>query len=200
MTLPTRRAVVIGAASAAALSGLPAWALSDDEARALVTKTIDELKALLRIPGSGESRAPELRRIMESRANMPLIAKFSAGRAWRDMSKDQQTRFTDAFAHSVSVTYARRFDEYSGDPKIELGRTLDAGKKGMLVATPIELPTSETVNVEWLVSDRAGATQIVDIVIEGISMAAQQREEIGAKFERRNNDVEALIRDMASEG
>ena len=114
----------------------------------------------------------------------------------REMSNDQKSRFTDAFSHYIAVTYARRFDEYSGDPKIDLGRVRDAGKKGWLVATPINLPNGEQAAVEWLVSDRAGATQVVDLIVEGISMAATQREEIGAKFKRRSNDVEALIRDL----
>ncbi|MEM9139272.1 MAG: ABC transporter substrate-binding protein [Pseudomonadota bacterium] len=199
MVQHTRRQALIGATSVAILAGVsPAWALDSSGAKAHVSGTISELKALLQSAGSGASRAPELKRIMETRSDMPLIAKFSAGRAWRDMNTDQQGRFVSAFSHYISVVYARRFDEYSGDPQIDVGRTRDAGRKGVLVETPITLPGGEKVAVEWLVNDRAGPTKIYDMLIEGISMVVTQREEIGQMLARRNDNVEDLIRDLAS--
>lgn len=194
-----RRILMISAlaAGAAAVSG-PAFALSETEAKSHVQLTIDELTSLLTKSGSGASRAPALRTIMETRANMPLIAKFSAGRSWRDMNDDQQTRFREAFARFVSLTYSRRFDEFSGDPNISLGRAVDAGKKGILVQTAISNGASQPIAVEWLVSDRGGRVEIIDIVVEGISLATTQREEIGAMLNKRGGDVEALISDLAS--
>ena len=41
------------------------------------------------------------------------------------------------------------------------------------------------VMVEWLVSDRGGRVEIIDLLIEGISMAATQREEIEAMIDKR---------------
>lgn len=189
-------------ATGAALCGLglvrPALALTTDEAKSHVSATVDELKALLRISGTADSRAPELRRIMETRANVPLIARFAAGRAWREMSEAQQAKFVDAYARFLSVTYARRFDEYSGDPDISIGRAIDAGKKGILVESPIGQPNGQPIAVEWLVSDRGGQVEIVDIIIEGVSMAATQRDEIGQMLQTRGGDVEALIRDLGA--
>lgn len=195
----SRRAVLTGTATTAImLAALPAHALTDGEARALVEKTLDELLSVLKRPGSPAARAPELRKVMESRANMPLIAKFSAGRIWREMNDDQQGRYSSAFSKFVSVTYSRRFDEIKGDPKVRIGKVQDAGRKGMLVETPLSGPQGETISVEWLVSDRGGRVEIIDLVVEGISMATTQREEIAAMFEKRGNDVEALISDLNS--
>ena len=200
--LLNRRTLLAGALAGAGLATLvdvaPAWALSADQAKALVQATIDDLTTLLRQPGSGASRAPDLRRIMEARVNLPQIAKFSAGRVWREMSPEQQQRFVDAFSHYVAVTYARRFDEYSGNPDIYVDRAIDAGKKGYVVVSPIRQPQAQPVDVEWLVSDRAGKPEIVDLIIEGVSMATTQREEIAAKFQSRGQDVDSLINDLAA--
>ena len=194
-----RRALMLGGLSLVAISAPgPAFALSADEAKAHVQVTIDELRALLSQSGTGTSRAPALRRIMETRANMPLIARFSAGRAWRDMNDGQQQRFREAFARFVSISYSRRFDEFSGDPKIALGDTVDAGKKGILVKTGLSSGDGQPIAVEWLVSDRGGRIEIIDIVVEGISLATTQREEIGAMLDKRNGDVEALISDLGA--
>ena len=114
------------------------------------------------------------------------------------MNQRQQREYTDAFATYVSVTYSRRFDEYSGDPDISIGKTIDAGRKGILVESPINVPNGEAIAVEWLVSDRGGRVEIVDLVIEGISMAATQREEINAMLDKRGGDVDALIAHLRS--
>lgn len=188
--------LVVGLFSFAA----PALALTEADATSLVQKTIDDLKALLREPGTGRSRAEQLRAIMEERANVPLLARFVAGRTWRDMSDDQKARFTAAYSKFLAITYSRRFDEYSGDPNINLGRTIDAGRKGYLVQSPITPASGPDIAVEWLVSDRGGRVEIVDIVIEGISMAATQRDEIGAMIDKRGGDVEALIADLKAAG
>ena len=187
-----------GAVMAAVVGVAPAMALSAEQATAHVEATIGDLVTLLRRPGSADSRAPELRRIMETRGNLPQIARFSAGRVWREMTPEQQQRFVEAFSSYVAVTYARRFNEYAGDPDIYIGRTIDVGDKGFLVETPIRQPQGEPVRIEWLVSDRSGKTEVNDIVIEGVSMATTQREEIAAKFQRRGQDVEALITDLAA--
>ena len=189
-----RRRFITGLALVAGLAAAgPALALSESQAKDHVRVTLEELKALLQSPGSGSSRAPQLRRIMETRANVPLIARFSAGVSWRSMDASQQKRFTEAFSHYISVVYARRFDEYAGNPQFEIGNAVDAGKKGILVDSPIQIPNQGPVNVQWLVSDRGGRVEIIDLVIENISMLQTQREEIGAMFERRGGDVEAMI-------
>lgn len=197
----TRRGLVAGGLAGVALFlvslvAVPAWALTPDQAKQHVQTTVDELVALLRQPGNAESRAPQLRRIMETRGNLPQIAQFSAGRVWREMNPQQQQRYVDAFSDYVAHTYARRFSDYSGNPDIVMGRVIDAGNKGVLVQTPIRQPNAEPVNVEWLVSDRGGKPQVIDIIIEGVSMATTQREEIASMFQKRGQDVDALITDL----
>ena len=63
----------------------------------------------------------------------------------------------------------------------------------MLVESPIQMPDGKRYAVEWLVSDRGGAVEIVDLVIERVSMAATQRDEIGAMLDKRSGNVDALI-------
>ena len=194
------RRTLVGIAIVATVSGAwtPALALSERDARAHVEKTIGDLRLLLRQAGTPDSRAPKLRSIMEARANMKLLAKFSAGRAWREMSEAQRSRFTEAYSKFVSVTYARRFDEYSGDPQISIGRALDAGRKGILVETPVAQGNGQPISVEWLVSDRGGRVEIVDLVIEGVSMAATQRDEISKMLQVRGGDIDRLIADLGA--
>lgn len=194
-----RRELLAGgiAGMTAALMPLAALALTEAQARQHIEATINELLALLRTPGDAASRAPRLRAIMESRANLPRVAQFSAGRIWREMSADQQQRYLDAFAAYVARVYSKQFSEYAGEPEITIGRVTDAGQRGFLVSTPTREKGGQPIDVTWLVSDRGGRVEIADIIIEGVSMVTTQREEIGAMFQRRGNDVEALISHLA---
>ena len=190
----SRRALMITATAGVVAHALPALAMSRDEAIRYVEATVEEVRKVLTKAAGGPVSASDLRRVMVERSNMAQIARFCAGRSWRDMSDDQQKRYVDAFSHYISVTYARRFNDFSGTPTITIGRTTDAGRKGYLVESPIQMPDGKRYLVEWLVSDRGGAVEVVDLVIERVSLAATQRDEIGAMLDKRGGDVDALIK------
>jgi len=196
------RTALVVTATATGLAPSISFALNENDASTYVRQTIEEVAALVDSPGDGNSKAPKLLDIMERRAAMPQIARFAAGLAWRAMSDDQQTRFTAAFGKFVARVYANRFQEYSGQGKaadsFQLGRVIDAGRKGMLVQTTIVRTGEAPVLVEWLVSDRPGRVTIADIVIEGVSMLITEREEIGSMLEARGGDVERLIADLTA--
>ena len=195
----SRRTLIAGL-SGVALSAMsqPALAVSKQAARSHIETTVREIVAILNKAAGGPVGAPALRKVMARRSNMARIAQFCAGRAWRDMNAGQRTRYIDAFAHYISVTYARRFNDFSGTPEITVGRIVDAGSKGVLVASPIAMPNGKRYGVEWLVSDRSGTVEIVDLVIERISLAATQRDEIGAMLDKRGGNIDALIKTLAS--
>ena len=197
MSMRRRDLLAAGVAAAFFAQAMPAAALGEAEARDHIEKTVEEIRVLLREAGGGDVGPAPLREIMARRANLPQIAKFCAGRTWRDMNDAQRTRYVEAFSHYIAVTYARRFRDFSGEPQITIGRATDAGRRGILIESPILMPDGKSFAVEWLVSDRGGRVEIVDLVIEGISLAATQREEIGAMVDRRGGDVDALIEALA---
>jgi phospholipid transport system substrate-binding protein len=177
-------------------------ALGADQATAHVQGTINEVLALVDSKTNSDSKASQLLAIMERRAAMPQIARFSAGSAWRGMNADQQARFVAAFGTFISGVYAKRFQEYVGvgnsAEAFKIGRVVDAGRKGMLVKTKILRTGEAPVEVEWLVSDQPGQVLIADIVIEGVSLLVTQREEIGGMLESRHGNIDKLITDLAA--
>ena len=197
-----RVALVVVTGSFVGLTPSLSHALSKDAAKAHVRTTLDEIAAVINDSGDTQSKASQLLEVMERRAAMPRIARFSAGIAWREMSDDQQTRFVTAFGRFLSGFLAGKFQKYAGagpsSEAFEIGRVIDAGRKGMLVKTSILRTGAAPVVVEWLVSDRPGRIVIADIVIEGISMLITEREEIGSMLEARGGDIEKLIADLSS--
>ncbi len=196
---PTRRTAIGGLLLALAVvaAGPGARALEAEEARRHVRAAVDEVLKLASKPGDVSAKSDELADILTRYAAMPQIARFAAGRTWREMSESQQKRFEEAFLHYLSTVYARRFQDYSGQT-VSLGQVSDAGQRGLTVSSTVSQPQGQPVAVDWVVSDRPGRVVIADIVIEGVSLLVTQREEIGAMLQARGGNIDRLITDLAN--
>ena len=114
--LMTRRGFVLAMASGLVLAGLPhpAKALTVDQARGLVDKTVAEINSII---SSGKSESAMLRsfeQLFASYADVPTIARSALGPAARTASKAQLSAFTKAFQGYISRKYGRRFREFIG--------------------------------------------------------------------------------------
>jgi phospholipid transport system substrate-binding protein len=112
----TRRGFVLATASCLVLAGLPrmADALTVDQARGLVDKTVASINSII---NSGKSESAMLRdfeKLFASYADVPTIARSALGPAARQASSAQLSAFTKAFQGYISRKYGRRFREFIG--------------------------------------------------------------------------------------
>ncbi len=198
LTLPTRRAAVIGAlAGLVALRAGGARALGGPDAEGFVKAVVDELRGLITNGDASESGALKFLSILERRSALDAVAKFAVGRTWLDMSDAQKAEYEEAFRAYIARTYQKRFGEYAGEDIIVTG-SVDAGKKGILVKSTLKRPSAEDITVEWLVSDRSGQVLLSDMLFEGVSLAITLRETFGGMIETRNGDIDKFIADLKS--
>lgn len=171
----------------------PASAAPDEAAaKTYVEHTVADVLAVVRSGDDAALKAAELRAVMEKRAAMPRIAKFAAGRVWREMTEDQRARFVRAFSRGTSAVYMRRFQNYA-DGNMTVGGAKDRSRRGILISSIATLPQGGRVAVDWLVSDRPGRIVIADIVIEGVSLLITRRDEVAGMLGRHDGDIEKLI-------
>ena len=76
----------------------------------------------------------------------------------------------------------------------------DGGKAGVLVETTVRRPGQDDIGVDWQVSDRSGAPRVVNLVIEGVSMLANERAEVGAMLDAQGASIDGLIGQLRSMG
>ncbi len=179
----------------------PAGALTEDAATSVVRAAIDDIVALISNGAGPDEAAPALRRIMERRSSLPDLARYCAGPFWAEMTEAERAAYTDAFAFHVSRTYSRQFRSYDAREAeirrhIRVDGVVDAGRKGRLVKVAITPPNLPPIDMRFLVSDRPGRPVIVDMMVEGISMARTQREIIVAMLEARGGDIGRTIADL----
>ena len=187
-----RRAVLALGAGAAALAALPALAAATDRATALVQSLSADLMRLINSGRSAGQLYGEFERLLARYADMPAESASVRGPPWRGAGQGQKQAFVAAFQRYLSRKYGAQFDEYQ-NARIEVTGAKDGGKAGVLVQTRVLRPQQQPIAVDWQISERSGQARVVNLVIEGVSMLATERAEIGAMLEASGGSIDGLI-------
>ena len=177
---------------------MPAFALSEGQARTLVDALVGDINKVI---ASGKSEAamfPDFERIFTRYADVPTIARYALGADARRASPAQLSRFTQEFTRYISVKYGKRFREFIGG-QIEVQGAKQV-KSFIEVKTLARLRGQAPFDVTFLVSDKAGKPLFFNMFIEGINMLLTERTEIGAMLDRRRGDIDAMIGDLRMAG
>ncbi|UCH74732.1 MAG: ABC transporter substrate-binding protein [Rhodospirillales bacterium] len=147
---------------------------------------------------SDTEREREFRRLVRKGFALDAIGQFVAGRHWRTMSEDQRAEFRDLFSEWMLTSYARQLGGYDGQTmEIISSVELDNRARDIVVRTRIthtggQLP----IAAAWRIRELGGELKIIDVIIEGVSMAAAQRAEYDAVI--RKIGIEGLLDDLRS--
>jgi len=134
-------------------------------------------------------REAEFRRIVRKGFALDVIGRFVVGRYWRQMSPDQRKEYQDLFAEWLMKSYAGRLGGYQGQT-LEVVKSLEAGSRDVFVRTRVLRPDGQPpIAADWRVRKFDDQYRIIDVVVEGVSMAAAQKSEF-----------ESVIRDIGIEG
>ncbi|MFP5479171.1 MAG: phospholipid-binding protein MlaC [Alphaproteobacteria bacterium] len=194
----TRRGFAAGLASSAAVVALPlpALALTADQAKSLVDKTVGDINGIINSGKSERAMLADFERLFARYADVPTIARSVLGPAARSASKGQLSAYTKAFQGYISRKYGRRFREFIGG-RIEVAEA-KAVKSYYEVISTAYLQGESPFEVRWHVSDKSGKSLFFNIIIEGVNMLASERTEMGALLDQRGGDLDRLIADLRS--
>ena len=172
----------------------PQSARATDEA--LAAKMIQTLgeKAFstLQRPGMTlEEREAAFGQILREGFDLNLIARFVLGKYWRQASDEQRDDYVRAFTEFVITTYSRRLGGFTGQSFEIVGTKHSGEKKDVLVSTKIDRPSGPPIQAAWRVRETDGKAKIIDVVVEGVSMAVTQRQEFAAVAKR--SGIEGLV-------
>ncbi len=184
---------VIGLVFGLALPG--ARALQAADPAALINNLVGEAIANIKAQQvSDEDRATKFRGLLEAGFDIPRISRFVLGRYWNGASDGARQEFAGLFEDWVVRTYSSRFKAYSGQI-IQVTGTRPESDITTVVLSQFVDPNggAPPAKIEWHVRKEAdGSFKIVDVSVEGISMALTQRDEIAAVADRSGGTVEGL--------
>ncbi len=107
------------------------------------------------------------------------IGKFVLGRYVRSTTKEDQKAFIQAFTNMALKSWADKFNLYTGQELQFQGERPAEGKNQVYVDSLI-LNEPNPVQVIWRLREKNGEYKIVDIIVEGVSMALSYRNEYTA--------------------
>jgi len=184
--------------AAFALMGLlltPAAAQEADlaKAQAFVTSLADDAIMILSTEKSRAGREAAFAALLDERANMRRIARFTLGQFGREISKDDFAAFEKLLGEFIVKVYANRLGEYS-DEKVMVGKA-QAKKKNVIVASRIEFANGrDPIDIDWwLRLEKDGSMTLFDVRVLGVWMAQEQRDAFASVLKNNKGDINALL-------
>ena len=134
----------------------------------------------------------DLRRLFTQNFDTDTIGRFVLGRYWNVATAEQQTEYLGLFREFIVQTYARRFTEYSNEEFV-IQSARPEGNQDVMVISRIIRQAGPPVSVDWRIRQRGDRSQIIDVIIEGVSMALTFRDEYRSIIERNGGRIEPLL-------
>lgn len=141
-----------------------------------------------------EQRTAEFRKLLNANFDMATIGRFALGRYWKTATPAQQTEYQKLFKTMIVEIYSRRFKEYNGQELEVTGARAD-GETDVMVSSSIIPPNGQKVSVDWRVRNN----KVVDILVEGVSMALTQRSDFASVIQRGGGNVDVLLEHLRAQ-
>lgn len=195
--LSRRSLIAAFAAVAAALAaGAPARADANADARAFIQRLADTAMTTVAVKGlTDEERARRFRTLFVDTFDLPEIGKLVLARYWRTATPEQQQEFLRLFEDIQVYTWTRRFKDYSGET-LEILSIQPEGESDILVDSRIKREKLEPIAVGWRVRKAGDTFKVLDIKVEGASMAFTHRSEYSSVIQGNGGQIDALLAAM----
>ena len=196
-----KKRLMMALAVLACLSGAaPSMAATPDSAKAFVDGFASKvLEIVQHTDWSKSDKQQKIEQLFSDKVDLDFIAKFVLGPTWRTATSEQQQAYLTAYKPFILKNYSGRLTKYSGQTYTLKGAR---GEGDVLYVTMLIIdPQGETVTLDYRLHEVAGALQIVDITVEGVSLLNTQRSEFKSVINSKGIDglIEALKRQVAAQ-
>ena len=159
-----------------------------------VQETADEASEALNKRLSKEEKMEQLKIIAKKTVDIKGIGNYSLGAYRKGLSDQKKDEYFDIFEQYFLISFASRLAEYT-DPKIRVDSQKKLNDKYTMVSSTL-LATSEKaeIKIDWrVVTKNPDNPLIIDVIIEGVSLAKVQREEFNSIIHSNDEDINALF-------
>lgn len=162
-----------------------------------VQETADEATEALNKRLSKEEKMEKLKIIAKKTVDVKGIGNYSLGAYRKTISDQQKDEYFDIFEQYFLKSFASRLAEYT-DPKIRVDSQKKLNDKYTMVSSTL-LATSEKaeIKIDWrVVTKNPDNPLIIDVIIEGVSLAKVQREEFNSIIQSNDGNINALFKTL----
>ena len=162
-----------------------------------VQETADEASEALNKRLSIEEKMEKLKIIAKKSVDIKGIGNYSLGTHRKTISDQQKDEYFEIFEQYFLKSFASRLAEYT-DPKIRVDSQKKLNDKYTMVSSTL-LATSEKaeIKIDWrVVTKNPDNPLIIDVIIEGVSLAKVQREEFNSIIQSNDGNINALFKTL----
>lgn len=141
---------------------------------------------------SQEQKANEFRKLLQDSFDLETIGRFALGRYWRTATPEQRREYQKLFREMVVQVYSERFKGYEGQHMETRSYRIDGDNDAIVTSFIIPKDDAE-IQVDWRVRYKNSRYQIVDVIVEGVSMSVTQRSDFSSTILRGGGDIEVLF-------
>lgn len=141
-----------------------------------------------------QERERRFRALLRANFDLPRIARFVLGHHARQASADEMREFMALYEDLMTLTYARLFAAYSGETFVVKRVVESKGSRYAMVMGEIDLPAGGApIALDWQVLTEGDRHAVVDLRVEGVSLAITQRDEFNAVLDRPGGGIPGLL-------
>ncbi|MFC4270286.1 hypothetical protein GQF03_00865 [Sneathiella chungangensis] len=170
-------ALALGIVAAVVAGGAPASAGERaTRAQAVIAGLSGQAKAILSQPDKPlASRESHLAAIIGRNFHFTLIAELVIGPEWETLPQERRQEFLELFRDFFLQAYGSQLGGYPGDEFTVLS-VEEKGSRDAYVHSRLIRPQREAVEIDWRLREILGTPLIIDIIINGTSVALSHRE------------------------
>ena len=164
------------------------------EPKDFVQSTIDKASEILSSESSKDEKIVQLRDIAKNTVDIRGIGFYSLGSHRKSLDSDQKKEYLEIFEQYFLKSFSSRLAEYS-DPKIRVDSQEKLNEKYTMVSSTLLAGDDKPeVKIDWrIVTKDPNNPLIIDVVIEGVSLAKVQKEEFNSIIQSNGGDIKALF-------
>jgi len=164
------------------------------EPKEFVQSVANEASLILTKNFTREQKIEKLKSIAKKSVDIRGIGYYSLGAHRKNLSDDKKKEYLDIFKEYFLKSFSSRLAEYT-DPKIRVDSQKKLNEKYTMVSSVL-LATEEKpeVKIDWrIITKNPDKPLIIDVVIEGVSLAKVQKEEFNSIIQSNDGDINALL-------
>lgn len=153
-----------------------------------------QVMAVLNDPSlTREARERRFREMLARDLDIPVLARFMLGRHWKNTPPAQRKAYVEAFGGYFVNRYASLLGGATEIARFHVEGVKSLPKGDSLVNTRIDRIGKNPIVATWRMRERSGRMVIIDLMVEGFSMAQTQRQEFSSILRANNGRIKDLI-------
>ena len=162
-----------------------------------VQSVVNRASKILSNDISKKQKIDKLRLIAKETVFLEKVASYSLGSFRKNLTSEQKKKYLFLFEKYFLKSFSSRLSEWT-DPHIDVNSTKVINENYTMVSSVLKSTNERPeVQIDWRIyTKNLDNPLIVDVIIEGLSLARTQKEEFSSILSSNDGDINALFKTL----